>query len=258
MNLLAFFLAASTASAATADDAKEAVLALTALENAYDVKTVEYYADDAVIELFNTETNQPVSFTGAQYKAVAARAMEGAKHNQEKSTLSNISVVSESETRFVVTAARTAESKCYTEPEHQYILEVRDGRLLVVSEKGTSVELSQCKPSKAVKKALNAYVKTLPPAGTMIDDETALGPAVVKGENLILNYKLVHLTAADVDEPQLHQGLMQMALPAGCKDPTLRSFLDQGAVVQFAYAYSDDALIKAFTVRSGLCLFLGL
>jgi len=114
------------------------VLAITALENTDEFKMVEYYVDEAVIEGLNTETNQTVSFSGAQYKAIAARAMEGAKHNQEKSTLTNIRVVEESETRFVVTAARTAESKCYTEPEHQYILEVRDGRLQVVGEEGSN------------------------------------------------------------------------------------------------------------------------
>ena len=147
--------------AATLDDVKKAVMQINEYENTYDLKVLDFYSDDAVLQTTVVDSEEVMSLSGAQYKQMGQRMQEASQINQDSFVLNDISVFEESENRFVATMQRTVVQKCFT-AEHKMVFEDRQGSLLLVEEMGSFSQFSKCKPEKAVKKALKNSVENYP------------------------------------------------------------------------------------------------
>lgn len=97
------------------------------LEQAYDVKVADLYADDAVIRnrrTYPTGEVRELSFPAAQYKALIRQGMPVARQRADRSTYSRCSYEPDG-ARVRISCSRYSELKKYTSP---YTLVVGPGR----------------------------------------------------------------------------------------------------------------------------------
>ena len=90
----------------------------------------------------------------------------------------------------------------------------------------------------------------------MIDQETELMPAVGVPEMLIYNYRLVNVSAAQVDHNKFAAGAKERLKEGACNRPETRdNFLKKGVTLRYSYFDKDKQHIATVDVAPADCGF---
>jgi hypothetical protein len=88
----------------------------------------------------------------------------------------------------------------------------------------------------------------------MIDQETELMPAVGEPGMLIYNYRLVNVSAAQVDYNKFASGAKERLKESACNRPeTLDNFLKKGVTLRYSYFAKDKQHIATIDVTPADC-----
>ena len=248
-------LTACLAFAATPDDARAAFDGWVAKGAAFDATVADYYTDDARITLLRD--GKPLkTLPGSHMKALMRKGMSTAKKAEDHSTFDQITVQAEGD-GFRVRAHRTSARKCYTDPDFHQLWKEVDGQLRIVEEQLGSVALSRCPPSEALAAAMATVVKGITPHLPLaLDEETTLDAVAAEGRVLRYSMKLVKMASTEVDPGTLYAEVSRGAMRGGCSDATLRSLMEQGATVLYAYRFSDDKPLGELPLTAATCAML--
>ena len=90
----------------------------------------------------------------------------------------------------------------------------------------------------------------------MIDQETELMPAVGEPGMLIYNYRLVNVSAAQVDHNKFAAGAKERLKESACNRPETRdNFLKKGVTLRYSYVDKDKQHIATIDVTPADCGF---
>jgi hypothetical protein len=87
-----------------------------------------------------------------------------------------------------------------------------------------------------------------------IDEETELVSTAGLESTFVYNYRLVHLTASEVDVERLRESLRRQVASGACTRPEMREqFLDRGVRLRFVYNDKDGAQVVSFDLTAADC-----
>jgi len=107
-----------------------------ALGEAFDIKLLEFYSDDAKISFYRVYPHgleRAMEFTAVEWKDLIVKMMPISKAKNDISTYSNI-VITELDSGYKIKADRYPERKCYTDTGYYMILKFATNGQLMISE----------------------------------------------------------------------------------------------------------------------------
>lgn len=250
MILLVFL--APTAYAGEAEHVREFFNEFVKRANAFNPGLVDLYSPSARIITLRDKTER-LELTGSQWKQLLIRVMSVARQRGDTNTFEDVKVSVHGE-GFRVTAIRTPAIKCV--PDTNYHLDVvkHGNDWLVVEEYSETVSLSQCEPSSKLAASLKAVRKGLLPHLPLdLDADTRLEAVEVVGPALIYHQRLHTVAAAEMDLARLVPLLRKFGVQNACGSAEMKSLLDEGATVRYAYVDRDGATLANVDIAPGLC-----
>lgn len=220
--------------------------------NAFDVGVADLYSPEARIIALVDGTDR-MEISGSQLKQLVPRILPIAKKRGDTNKFKKVKVFAHDD-GFRVTAIRTSAIKCV--PDKNYHLDVvpLGNSWIVVEEYGETVSLSQCKPSKKLAKSLKATHKALQPHLPLdLDSDTRLEAVEVVGPALIYRERLHTIAAAEMDLAKLVPMLQRLGMQNACGTAQLKTLIDEGATVRYAYVDRNSAKLANVDVTPGVC-----
>ena len=226
------------------------------LANAYDKAVLDLYDAKATISASRIMPDRSVKnimLECEEYKSMALSAWEAGKKANDESVFSDVKITF-SEGKAIITAHRYSISKCYNDESYFVVVQKNsDGQLKIIEEHTSAPQVSLCQNQDNLIATIKAHANSINESTPIkLDDDTSLISVISNNTILIYQYKLAlcDKNELDVNEFEIQ---MRSELIQEISEKSLRSLVEQGAVISFEYYDCKDAEITAININKFTC-----
>lgn len=232
------------------------------LSNESDPKGMELYADNAKLhqkQITPDGIEQSMSMSGKKLKELFLENQEMLQKLGYTSNYSDVKVT-RSQNSAKISATRYSTKNCFTDRDYYMVVSRGvDKQLYITEEYSTSAPQNLCKES--IKDDLPLQLtfgakminKNLP---MQVDRETNLEHVEAQGKELTLNYRLIHITSADMPAEWV-QAMEVNGVPeivkGVCDNIKMKELLNKGAQLNLKYLYKDNVPLTKIKMTKQDC-----